>query len=178
MASSLIKSLATWFYDVVCSPIETIIDTIKGNVHVGSAEWKKNVAEGVLEKVDPTKMSEEIIKSLNQYFTMCHDEFVAEVKKIQGLFQRGETIKDEQREKILEFAPNLALLEMLAYGVMDKFKFGSPSTGDLIGDGAQGSVFACNNIKTPEGNPCVVKVVKVAREEVLKDLTLELHNTR
>ena len=178
VASSLIKSLATWIYDVVCSPIETIIDTIKGNVHVGSAEWKKNVAEGVLEKVDPTKMSEEIIKSLNQYFTMCHDEFVAEVKKIQGLFQRGETIKDEQREKLLEFAPNLARLEMLAYGVMETFKFGSPSIGDLIGHGAQGSVYACKNIKTPEGKPCVVKVVKVAREEVLKDLTLELHNTR
>ena len=173
-----IKSLATWMYDVVCSPIETLINTVKGKVRVGSPEWKKNVAAGVLEKVDPTTMSEEIIRSLNHHFTTCHDEFVAEIKKVQGLFQRGETIKDEQREKILEFAPNLALLEMLAYGVMDKFKFGSPSTGDLIGDGAQGKVFACNNIKTPQGKPCVVKVVKVAREEVLKDLTLELHNTR
>ena len=178
LVARFIKSLATWLYDFGCSPIKTIINTVKGKVRVGSPEWKKDVAAGVLEKVDPTKMSEEIIRSLNLHFTSCHDEFVAEIKKVQGLFQRGETIKDEQREKILEFAPDLALLEMLAYGVMDKFKFGSPSTGDLIGDGAQGSVFACNNIKTPEGKPCVVKVVKVAREEVLKDLTLELHNTR
>ena len=178
LVARFIKSLVTWLYDFGCSPIKTIINTVKGKVRVGSPEWKKDVAAGVLEKVDPTKMSEEIIRSLNLHFTSCHDEFVAEIKKVQGLFQRGETIKDEQREKILEFAPDLALLEMLAYGVMDKFKFGSPSTGDLIGDGAQGSVFACNNIKTPEGKPCVVKVVKVAREEVLKDLTLELHNTR
>ena len=178
VVARFIKSLTTWLYDVVCSPIETIINTVKGKVRVGSPEWKKDVAAGVLEKVDPTKMSEEIIRSLNQHLTICHDEFVAEVKKIQLLFQRGKTIKDEQREKLLEFAPSLARLEMLAYGVMETFKFGSPSIGDLIGHGAQGSVYACKNIKTPEGKPCVVKVVKVAREEVLKDLTLELHNTR
>ena len=174
----VIKSFATWIYDFLCDPFDTIIKTVKGRVQVGSPKWKKDVASSVLTKVDPTKMAEEIISSLKEHFTSCHDEFVAEVSKVQGLFHRGETIKDEQRQKILEFAPNLALLEMLAYGVMDKFKFGLPSKGKLIGTGAQGSVFACDNIKTPEGKPCVVKVVSVAKEEVLKDLTLELHNTR
>ena len=81
-------------------------------------------------------------------------------------------------DKVLGFAPNLALLEMQAYGVVDRFKFGLPSKGERIGTGAQGNVFACDKIMTPEGRPCVVKVVDVASEEVLKDLTLELHNTR
>ena len=178
VVSRFIKTFATWFYDLLCDPIDTIIKTVKGKVHVGSATWKKEVASAVLKKVDPSKMADELISSLKQHFSTCHDEFVGEINKVQGLFHRGETIKDEQRQKILEFAPNLALLEMLAYGVMDKFKFGSPSQGEVIGTGAQGSVFACDNIKTPEGKPCVVKVVSVAREEVLKDLTLELHNTR
>lgn len=167
-----------WFRDFVSDPIETLLSSITGKVQVGSAEWKTKVASNVLNKVDPTKMAEEIISGLKQHFTTNHNEFIAEIKKVQGLFQRGETIKDEQRQMILEFAPDLALLEMLAYGVMDKFKYGSPRKGELIGTGAQGSVFACDNIKTPGGKRCVVKVVSVAREEVLKDLTLELHNTR
>lgn len=178
VVSRFIKTFATWFYDFIRDPIDTIITTFKGKVQVGSSSWKKDVASAVLKKVDPSKMVEEIISSLRQHLTTNHDEFVGEIKKVQGLFHRGETIKDEQRQKILEFAPNLALLEMLAYGVMDKFKFGLPTKGKLIGTGAQGKVFACDNIKTPEGKPCVVKEVSVAREEVLKDLTLELHNTR
>ena len=167
-----------WLYDFFCDPTETLLSSITGKVQVGSATWKKKIASNVLGKVNPTKMAEEIISGLKQHFTTNHNEFIAEIKKVQGLFLRGETIKDEQRQMILEFAPDLALLEMLAYGVMDKFKYGSPRKGELIGTGAQGSVFACDNIKTPEGKPCVVKVVSVAREEVLKDLTLELHNTR
>ena len=173
-----IKKLGTWFYDLYCGRLSVIINTITGRVEVGSKKWKTNVASKLLERVDPTKMATEIVKNLEEHFSACHEEFSGEIKKVQGLFERGETIKDEQREKILEFSPNLAFLEMLAYGVMDRFRFGLPRQGELIGTGAQGSVFACDNITTPSGKPCVVKVVKVASEEVLKDLTLELHNTR
>ncbi|KAL9965129.1 hypothetical protein ACROYT_G028884 [Oculina patagonica] len=173
-----IKKLAIWFYDAICDPIDTIVNTVTGKVEVGSSKWKTKVASNVLKKVDPSKMAKEIVTNLKAHFCTCHEEFTGEINKVQDLFSRGETISDEQRGKVLEFAPNLALLEMLAYGVMDRFKFGLPRKGDLIGTGAQGSVFACDNITTPEGKPCVVKVVGVASEEVLKDLTLELHNTR
>ena len=173
-----IKKLAIWFYDAICDPIDTIVNTVTGKVQVGSPKWKNKVASNVLKRVDPSKMALEIVTNLKAHFCTCHEEFTGEIKKVQGLFDRGETISDEQRGKVLEFAPNLALLEMLAYSVMDRFRFGLPRKGDLIGTGAQGSVFACDNITTPEGKPCVVKIVGVASEEVLKDLTLELHNTR
>ena len=172
------KKLAVWFYDLICDPVDTIASTVKGKVQVGLATWKTNVASNVLKKVDPSEMAKEIVSSLNQHFKSCHEEFASEIRKVQEVFDRGGTIKDMQRDKVLGFAPNLALLEMLAYGVVDRFKFGLPSKGELIGTGAQGKVFACDNIMTPEGRPCVVKVVDVASEEVLKDLTLELHNTR
>ena len=175
---SFIKKVATWFYETIRDPLDAIIKAVTGKVEVGSKEWKREVASKALERVDPSKMAEEIVRNLKAHFSACHKEFIGEIGKVQGLFDRGQTIKDEQREKILEFAPNLALLEMLAYGVMDRFRFGLPRQGELIGTGAQGSVFACDNIKTSRGKPCVVKVVKVASEEVLKDLTLELHNTR
>ena len=175
---SFIKKVATWFYEMICDPLSVIINTVKGKVQVGSKNWKTKVASNALKRVDPSKMAMEIVTNLKAHFSACHKEFIEEIKKVQGLFDRRETIKDEQREKILEFSPNLALLEMLAYGVMDRFRFGLPRQGDLIGTGAQGSVFACDNITTPSGKPCVVKVVKVSSEEVLKDLTLELHNTR
>lgn len=177
-AVRFIMKVSEWFYKAIRNPIDTVVKTITGEVQVGSKEWKVKVASEALKKVDPSLMAKEIVSSLKQHFCDCHQEFTSEIGKVQDLFDRGETIKDMQRETILGFAPNLALLEMLAYGVMDRFKFGLPAAGDLIGSGAQGSVFACNNIKTPEGRPCVVKVVKVATEEVLKDLTLELHNTR
>ena len=173
-----ITKLTIWFYDAICDPIDTIVNTVTGKVEVGSPKWKTKIASNVLKRVDPSKMAKEIVTNLKAHFCTCHEEFTKEINKVQELFQRGETISDEQREKILEFAPNLALTEMLAYGVMDRFKFGLPRKGDLIGTGAQGSVFACDNITTPEGKPCVVKVVGVSSEEVLKDLTLELHNTR
>ncbi|XP_068731829.1 dual serine/threonine and tyrosine protein kinase-like [Montipora capricornis] len=178
LISRVILSFAKWCYSFLSTPIRTLKITLKGKEPVGSSEWKKGVASDVLKRVDPSQMTKEIIRSLKEHFTLNHEEFVEEVKKVQSLFCRGKTIKDEQRQKILEFGPNIALLEMLAYGVMDKFKYGFPKKGELIGSGAQGSVFACENMKTSEGKPCVVKVVKVAKEEVLKDLTLELHNTR
>ena len=173
-----IKKVATWSYEVICDPVSVIINTVTGKVEVGSKKWKTKVALKALDRVNPTTMAMEIVRDLNAHFSTCHQEFVGEIKKVQGLFDRGETIKDEQREKILEFSPNLALQEMLVYSVMDRFRFGLPRQGGLIGTGAQGSVFACDNITTPSGKPCVVKVVKVASEEVLRDLTLELHNTR
>ena len=176
--SRFIQSFAKWFQDFLRDPKEHFLASLMGKVRVGSSEWKKEVAEAVLKKVEPSKVTEKIIVSLKEHFTTNHDQFVGEIKKVQSLFYRGETIKEEQRHKILAFAPNLALLEMLAYGVMDKFNYGLPKKGEVIGTGAQGSVFACENITTPKGKPCVVKVVSVAREEVLKDLTLELHNTR
>lgn len=175
---SFIKKVAIRVFEMISDPVDVIIKTVTGKVEVGSKEWKRKVASKALARVDPSKMAEEIASNLKTHFSACHEEFIGEIKKVQGLFDRGETIKDGQREKILEFAPNLALLEMLAYGVMDRFRFGLPRQGELIGTGAQGSVFACDNITTPRGKPCVVKVVKVASEEVLKDLTLELHNTR
>ena len=175
---SFIKKVATWLFEMICDPVNVIINTVTGKVEVGSKKWKTKVASKALKRVDPSKMAMEIVRNLKAHFSACHQEFIGEIKKVQGLFDRRETIKDEQREKILEFSPNLALLEMLAYGVMDRFRFGLPRQGELIGTGAQGSVFACDNITTPSGKPCVVKVVKAASEEVLKDLTLELHNTR
>ena len=173
-----IKKVATWSYEVICDPVSVIINTVTGKVEVGSKKWKTKVASKALKRVDPSKMAMEIVRNLKAHFSACHQEFIGEIKKVQGLFDRRETIKDEQREKILEFSPNLALQEMLVYSVMDRFRFGLPRQGELIGTGAQGSVFACDNITTPSGKPCVVKVVKVASEEVLRDLTLELHNTR
>lgn len=181
LIARVIKSFAKWCFDFLCGPKRTLsmtMATLQGKEPVGTPSWKKTVASAVLKKVDPPKMTEEILRSLEEHFTLSHEEFVEEIKKVQALFVRGDTIKDEQRQKILEFAPNLALLEMLAYGVMDKLKYGLPKKGELIGSGAQGKVFACTNIKTPENKPCVVKVVNVESEEVLKDLTLELHNTR
>ena len=175
---SFIKKVATWFYEVYCHPLKVIINSVTGKVEVGSKKWKKKVASETLQRVDPSKMAPKIVSNLKAHFCACHEEFTGEIKKVQDLFDRGETTSDEQRQKVLEFSPNLALLEMLAYGVMDRFRFGLPRQGELIGTGAQGSVFACDNITTPSGKPCVVKVVKVASEEVLKDLTLELHNTR
>ena len=172
------KKLFTWFYDLYFDQFSLIINTITGSVEVGSKKWKTKVASKALDRVDSSEMAMEIVKNLEEHFSACHKEFIGEIEKVQGLFERGKTIKDEQRKKILEFAPNLAFLEMLAYGVMDRFRFGLPRQGELIGTGAQGSVFACDNITTPSGKPCVVKVVKVASEEVLKDVTLELHNTR
>ena len=176
--SHFIKKSIGWFYKVICNPIGTLTKAISGEVPVGSKKWKTNVASDVLAKVDPSDMAQTITTSLKQHFCKCHKEFTGEIEKVQGLFDRGQTIKDMQRETVLGFAPSLALLEMLAYGVMDRFKFGFPAKGERIGTGAQGEVFACDNIKTPEGRPCVVKVVSVASEEVLKDLTLELHSTR
>ena len=176
--SHFIKKSIGWFFKAICNPIGTLTKAISGEVPVGSKKWKTNVASDVLAKVDPSDMAQTITTSLKQHFCKCHKEFTGEIEKVQGLFDRGQTIKDMQRETVLGFAPNLALLEMLAYGVMDRFKFGFPAKGERIGTGAQGEVFACDNIKTPEGRPCVVKVVSVASEEVLKDLTLELHNTR
>ena len=79
---------------------------------------------------------------------------------------------------ILKFAPDVASLEMLCHSVNDKLKYGRPHPGELIGAGAQENVFTCTNILTPEGKPCVVKVVPVSSETLLKDLTLELHTTR
>lgn len=181
LISRVIKSFAKWCFEFLSGPTRTLSATmasLQGKEPVGTALWKKNVASAVLKRVDPPKMTAEILRSLEEHFTLSHEEFVEEIKKVQALFARGDTIKDEQRQKILEFAPDLALLEMLAYGVMDKLKYGLPKMGELIGSGAQGKVFACKNIKTPEDNPCVVKVVNVETEEVLKDLTLELHNTR
>ena len=175
---SFIGKVTIWFFEMIHDPIDVIVKTVTGKVEVGSKEWKRKIASNVLKRVDPSTMAKEIVSKLKEHFSACHEEFIGEVTKVQGLFDRGQTIKDEQRGKILEFSPNLALLEMLAYGVMDRFRFGLPRHGELIGTGAQGSVFACDNIKTPSGRPCVVKVVKVASEEVLKDLTLELHNTR
>ena len=175
---SFIKKVATWFYEVICDPINVIMNTVTGKVEVGSKKWKTKVASKALARVDPSKMAMEIVSNLKEHFCACHDEFTGEIKKVQDLFERGETTSDEQREKVLEFSPNLALLELLAYGVMDRFRFGLPRKGELIGTGAQGSVFACDNITTHSGRPCVVKVVNVASQEVLKDLTLELHNTR
>ena len=157
------------------NPIDTLPKAIRGEIPVGSKKWKTNVASDVLAKVDPSDMAKTITTSLKQHFCKCHKEFTGEIEK---LFDCGHTIKGMQREIVLGFAPSLAFLEMLAYGVMDRFKFGFPAKGERIGTGAQGEVFACDNIKTPEGRPCVVKVVSVASEEVLKDLTLELHNTR
>ena len=177
-ALRFIIKLSGWFYEAIRNPIKTIIKTISGEVQVGSKKWKTDVASNALAKVDPSDMAQKIVTSLKQLFCDCHEEFIGEIRKVQDLFDRGKTIKDMQRETLLGFAPNLALLEMLAYGVMDRFKFGLPAKGELIGTGAQGNVFACDNIKTPEGRPCVVKVVSVTSEEVLKDLTLELHNTR
>ena len=177
-ALRFIIKLSGWFYEAIRNPIKTVIKTISGEVQVGSKKWKTDVASNALAKVNPSDMAQKIVKSLKQLFCDCHEEFTGEIRKVKDLFDRGETIKDIQRENLLGFAPNLALLEMLAYGVMDRFKFGFPAKGELIGSGAQGNVFACDNIKTPEGRPCVVKVVSVASEEVLKDLTLELHNTR
>ncbi len=159
-------------------PVSTFVNTVKGNVPVGSPAWKKKVATNVLKKVDPSKMANEIVTNLKEHFCTCHEEFTGEINKVQDLFNRGETISDEQMGKAVEFAPNLALQEMLAYSVLDRLKFGLPRKGDLIGTGAQGIVFACDNITTPEGKPCVVKVVGVASGEVLKDLSLELHNVR
>ena len=173
-----IKKLGTWFYDLYCDRLSVITNTITGRVEVGSKKWKTKIASKLLDRVEPSKMAMEIVKHLEEHFSACHKEFIGEIEKVRGLFEHGKTIKDEQREKILEFSPNLALLEMLAYGVMDRFRFGLPRQGDLIGTGAQGSVFVCDNITTPTGKSCVVKVVKVSSEEVLKDLTLELHNTR
>ena len=173
-----IKKSIWWIYKAICNPIDTLVKTISGEVPVGSKKWKTNVASDVLPKVDPSDMAQRITTSLKQHFCECHKEFTGEIEKVQGLFDRGQTIKDMKRETVLGFAPSLAFLEMLAYGVMDRFKFGFPAKGERIGTGAQGEVFACDNIKTPEGRPCVVKVVSVASEEVLKDLTLELHNTR
>ena len=173
-----VKSVIGWFCKMFCNPIDTFIKTITGEVHVGSKKWKTDVASDVLAKVDPSDIAQRVTTNLKQHFCKCHEEFTGEIEKVQGLFDRGQTIKDMQRETVLGFAPSLAFLEMLAYGVMDRFKFGFPAKGERIGTGAQGEVFACDNIKTPEGRPCVVKVVSVASEEVLKDLTLELHNTR
>ena len=173
-----IKKFFIWFYDAICDPIDTIVNTVTGKVQVGSPKWKNKVASNVLKRVDPSKMALEIVTNLKAHFCTCQEEFIGEIIKVQDLFHRGETITDEQRGKVLEFAPNLARLEIEAYSVMDRFKFGLPRKGDLIGTGAQGRVFACDNITTPEGKPCVVKVVGVASEEELKDLTLELHNTR
>ena len=177
-ALRFIKKLSGWFYKAIRNPIKTIIKTISGEVQVGSKKWKTDVASNALAKVNPSDMAQKIVTSLKELFRDCHEEFTGEIRKVQDLFDRGETIKDMQRETLLGFAPNLALLEMQAYGVIDRFKFEFPVKGELIGTGAQGNVFACDNIKTPEGRPCVVKVVSVASEEVLKDLTLELHNTR
>ncbi len=159
-------------------PVSTFVNTVKGNVPVGSPAWKKKVASNVLKKVDPSKMANEIVTNLKEHFRTCHEEFTGEINKVQDLFNRGETISDEQMGKAVEFAPNLALQEMLAYSVLDRLKFGLPRKGDLVGTGAQGIVFACDNVTTPEGKPCVVKVVGVASVEVLKDLSLELHNVR
>lgn len=173
-----IKKVATWFYDVIFDPVHVIANTVRGKVEVGSKKWKEKIASKALARVDSSQIAMVIVKNLKEHFCACHKEFTGEIKKVQDLFDRGETTSDEQRGKVLEFSPKLALLEMLAFGVMDRFRFGLPRNGDLIGTGAQGSVFACDNITTPSGKPCVVKVIKVASEDVLKDLTLELHNTR
>ena len=173
-----INKLSTWFYEMIHEPVEVIINTILGKVEVGSKKWKTKVASKALDRVDLSTMAPQIVSNLKAHFCACHEEFIGEIEKVKSLFDRGQTIKDEQREKILELSPNLALQEMLAYGVMNRFRFGLPRQGERIGTRAQGSVFACDDITTPRGKPCVVKVVKVASEDVLKDLTLELHNTR
>ena len=166
-----IKNFGTWLYDVYCEKCTVIINTITGKVEVSSKKWKERVVSNVLHRVDPSNMTKVIVSYLKAHFSACHEEFIGEVKKVQGLFDRGQTIKDEQRKKILEFAPDLAHLEMLAYDVMDRFRFGLPRQGEL-------SVFACDNITTPSGRPCELKVIKVASEKELKDLTLKLHNIR
>jgi len=176
MIARFMKRLHTWFRDLWDRPT-VFINTITGKVEVSSKKWKKRIVSNVLERVDPSKMTMVIVSQLKEHFHACHKEFMGEVEKVQVLFDRGQTIKDEQRKKILEFAPDLALREMRAYDVMDRLRFGLPRS-ELIGTGAQSSVFACDNIKTRSGRPCVVKVVKVASLEVLKDLSLKLHNTR
>ena len=171
------KKFLTWLKDFYARRT-VIIDTLTGKVEVSSKKWKKRVVSDFLHRVDPSKITMVIVSNLKEHFSACHEEFIGEVEKVQGLLDRGQTIKDEQRKKILGFAPDLAHLEMQAYDVRDRFRFGLPRQEELIGTGAQGSVFACDNITSPSGKPCVVKVVKVASEKELKNLTLELHNTR
>ena len=166
----------TRFLKFLFSP--KLVDKIKGKVPVGKAEWKKNVASKAMDGVNPHEVTENLIKTLKEHFVDCHNMFAAEIKKVETLFTLGETMKDEQRKKIQELAPEIAMLEMLTHSVLDRQKFGVPEKGELIGSGAQGNVYACKNIRSPAGKPCVVKVVPVSSDTLFKDLTLELHNTR
>ena len=145
---------------------------------VGNSKWKETEAKAILNAINPDKVTRGIIEALKENFTNCHKRFADEIESIISLCKRGETVKDEQRKKIREMAPEVATLEMMAYNVHDAIKFGAPECGAKIGEGAQGKVFACKNIRSPEGKPCVVKVVAMSDERQMKDLMLELHNTR
>ena len=155
-----------------------VLDAIKGRFHVGHAQWKKDVAKKELAAVIPDEVAKDLIEGLKKHFEDCHIKFASEIGKITDLFKVGETMKDEQRKKIQELAPEIAMLEMLTHSVLDRQKFGVPEVGELIGSGAQGKVYACKNIISPAGKACVVKVVPMSGDDQLKDLTLELHNTR
>ncbi|KXJ21152.1 dual serine/threonine and tyrosine protein kinase [Exaiptasia diaphana] len=152
--------------------------TITGKVKVGDPEWKSKTALETISEINVPQVATELIKSLKSHFESCHNQFIEQLKNILRVLRRGGTLKDEQRKVILDFAPDVASLEMLCHSVNDHARFGRPQPGEMIGAGAQGNVFTCRNIVTPEGKPCVVKVVPVGSESLLKDLTLELHTTR
>ena len=145
---------------------------------VGNSNWKETEAKAILKFINTDEVTRDVIEALKENFTVCHERFAEEIEKVISLCKRGETVKDEQRKKIREMAPEVATLEMMAHNVHDAIKFGAPECGAKIGEGAQGKVFACKNIRSPEGKPCVVKVVPVSDERQMKDLMLELHNTR
>ena len=151
---------------------------IRMQVAVGSSEWKEDVVSKMLDAIDSTRLATEILNRFKIHLQECHNDFTEDMENIQNLLRRGGTVKDEQRKKIMEFAPSLAKQEMFAYSVLDRFRYGLPKKGTAIGRGAQAVVHVCENILTSEGNPCVVKTVDVPMAEMLDNVTIELHNAR
>ena len=180
--SGLLRSFCREFIriwrNILRRDLSEILFSLKGRLRVGDAEWKKEIARKGLAAVNPDEIAKDLIKGLKKHFVGCHKTFASEIGKITDLFQVGETLKDDQRKKIRELAPDIARLEMWTHSVLDRQRFGVPEKGELIGSGGQGKVYACKNIRSPAGKPCAVKVLRLSDNDQLKDLTLELHNTR
>lgn len=80
---------------MICDLFSVIINIVKGKVQVGLKNWKMKVVLNVLKRVDLFKMVMEIVINLKVYFFVCYKEFIGEIKKVQGLFDCREIIKDE-----------------------------------------------------------------------------------
>jgi hypothetical protein len=97
---------------------------LSGKVPVGSKKWKKDTAERVIETVDPSIISEIILRGIETHLQEGHDTFIKEIKKLEDLYKYSFKLGEAQREKIRQVSPTLARLELSCSDLIDRHRYG------------------------------------------------------